>query len=133
MVSRAARLAFEAVNRRDYAVAFLIYRDDAETIYPSEFAALGVGGTSTRGRMERIDVQRRWDTDWGDFRNEIEEVIDLGDRGLILGPMVGTGMSSGASVDREVAYLWTIAAGLVIREQVYLNHREALEAAGLSD
>ena len=35
-------------------------------------------------------------------------------------------------VDREVAYLGTIKAGQAIREQIFLNHREALDAAGLS-
>ena len=132
-VSRTARLSFEAVNRRDYAVAFLVYREDAETIYPPGFAALGVGGTSTQGRVARIDVQRRWDADWGDFRNELDEVIDLGDRLLALGRMVATGMSSGAAVDREVAYLGTFRAGLAIREQIFLDHSEALKTAGLSE
>jgi ketosteroid isomerase-like protein len=132
VISRGARLAFEAINRRDYEAGFLTYSEDGETIYPAEFVQVGLVETTTRGRTTRVDVQRRWDADWGDFRNEPDEVTDLGDRVLVLARMVGSGASSGASFDREVAYLLTVSNGLAIREQVFLSHGEALEAAGLA-
>ena len=132
-IRRGARLAFEAINRRDYEAGFLPYSEDGETIYPAEFVQVGLGEATTRGRPARVDTQRRWDADWGEFRNELDEVIDLGDRALIVARMVGSGASSGASFDREVAYLLTVSDGLAIREQVFLSHREALEAAGLSE
>ncbi len=131
-LKRGTRLSFEANNRRDYAASFLSYRQDGESIYPPDFASVGVG-TRLRGRMDRIDFQRRWDADWGEFRNEPEELIDLGDRVVVLGRFVGSGASSGASFDREIAYLFTQRGGLIAREQVFLSHSEALEAAGLSE
>ena len=60
-------------------------------------------------------------------------MIDLGDRVLCLGRMKGTGASSGAAFDTEVAYLFTVSAGRIVREQDFRSHEEALEAAGLQD
>ena len=76
--------------------------------------------------------QRTWTAQWGDVRFEPAEVTDLGDRLLVLGRMKGSGLSSGGAFDREWANLTTFSAGRVIREQVFLDHGEALKAAGLS-
>ena len=133
MLRRGTRLAFEAINRRDYESGFLAYSEDGETFYPAEFVQVGLVKTRTSGRMSRVDTQRRWDADWGEFRNEPDELIDLGDRVLILGRLLGRGVSSGASFAREVGYLLTVSNGFAIREQVFLSHSEALEAAGLRE
>jgi ketosteroid isomerase-like protein len=58
-------------------------------------------------------------------------VIDLGDRVLLLVHLRGVGLSSGAQFDTEAAYLLVMSDGRAIREQMFLDHREALEAAGL--
>ncbi len=133
IIRRGVLLGFEAANRRDYAAAFVLYSEDGETINPAELVQVGLVEAKTRGRIARLDFQRRWDAEWGEFRNEPEEVIDLGDRTLILGRLCGSGMSSGVPFDREVGYLATVSAGLAIREHVFFNHSEALEAAGLSE
>lgn len=132
LLRHGTRVAFEAINRRDYESGFLTYSEDGETFYPAEFVQVGLVGARTSGRMSRVDTQRRWDADWGEFRNEPDELIDLGDRVLILGRMVGRGVSSGAAFSREVAYLLTVSNGLTTREQIFLSRSEALEAAGLS-
>jgi ketosteroid isomerase-like protein len=89
--------------------------------------------TSLRGREERILVKRRWRSDWGEFRYEPDELLDLGDRVLVLGRMIGTGPGSGATLDTEWAALITLSQGQIVREQVYFNRGEALEAAGLRE
>jgi ketosteroid isomerase-like protein len=67
-----------------------------------------------------------------EFRFESEELVDLGDsRVLMVGRMKGIGRTSGAAVDHDWAALFTFAAGWVIREQVFLDRAEALEAAGV--
>ena len=60
-------------------------------------------------------------------------MIDLGDRVLVVGRVKGSGLSSGAAVDSEWADLFTVSAGRVIREQVFFDHAEGLEAAGVSE
>jgi ketosteroid isomerase-like protein len=127
----AIRQGVEALNRRDFAAVFGFYDQHCEFV-PFDLPTLGLEGT--HGRDERIRFQQRWLAEWGEFRFEPEEVIDLADgrRLLLVGRTTGAGLSSGASFDGEWAALLTISAGWVMREEAFFNHAQALEAAGLS-
>jgi ketosteroid isomerase-like protein len=124
-------LGVAAANRRDYRAAFAVYHPDVELIMPSGLVALGFEPV-VRGHPERVRFEQRWRTEWGDFRYAPDDVYDLGDRVLVVGYMRGSGPSSGAGFDNEWAVLFDIRAGQVVGEQVFLDHGEALEAAGLS-
>lgn len=130
LLGRYVRMLFEAFNRGDYDATFILYHPDGETIYPPQFVSVGFE-SYTRGRAERIRVQRRWNADWGEFYNRPQELIDLGDRVVLLARLEGSGFSSGALVDSEVAYLLDMSGGYAVRERIILDHREALEAVGL--
>lgn len=134
LTARAVKLSGEAVNRGDYEASFLLWDADCEATFPAQMTTLGVQA-GTRGRQARVDFQRRWSAEWGSIQFEPDELIDLGGRVLVLGRVKGSGLGSGAAFDNEWALLVTIswAAGRVIREQVFLDHHEALEAAGLSE
>jgi ketosteroid isomerase-like protein len=131
LLRRIVRRGYEAANRSDYDAAFAIYDQDVELIPPSGFESLGE--SELRGRGERVRFQRRWDAEWGEFRYEPEEIIDLGPRMLVIAHIKGTGLSSGAAFESEWANLFTFSNGRVIREQAFTDHREALEAAGLPE
>ncbi len=93
---------------------------------------MGVEGT--HGRDPRIRFQQRWIAEWGEFRFEPDEMLDLGDhRLLVVGHVKGAGISSGAAFEEEWAALLTLSAGWVIREDAFFDHAEALEAVGLSE
>ena len=132
MVRRSSRLALEALNRGDYEAAFAVVPPDYETITPPELAGLGFEPVY-RGRKDRLRFHRAWVAELGDFQQRGEEVVDLGDHFLLLAHMKGTGASSGAEFETEVAYLFTVSAGQLAREQIYRSHKQALEAAGLSE
>jgi ketosteroid isomerase-like protein len=132
IIRRAVRLGTEATNRGDYEATFALYHPEVELIPPPEYVELGQDSLY-RGREERLRFQRRWDAEWGEFRFEPEEVIDLGDRLLLVGRIKGSGLSSGAGFDRAWATLLTVSSGRVIREQAFLDHAAALEAAGLQE
>jgi ketosteroid isomerase-like protein len=132
IVRHVVQQGLEAVNRGDYESAFLLHDPAVELNSPP--AMIGLGENSvTRGREERIRFQRAWDAEWNEVRFEPAEIIDAGDCVLVVGRVKGSGLSSGAAFDSEWANLLTISAGRVIREQVFLSHGEALEAAGLSE
>jgi ketosteroid isomerase-like protein len=133
MVRREVRLGIEASNRRDYDATFAAFHPDFEMNPPDGLVALGSIPSSLRGREERIRVERQWRSDWGEFRYEPDELLDLGDRILVLGRMIGTGPGSGATFNTEWAQLLTLSQGQVVREQIYFNRGEALEAAGLRE
>jgi ketosteroid isomerase-like protein len=130
---RAVRLGLEALNRRDYDAAFANYDPHVELILEPRLVGLGFDRVY-RGREERVRLQQRWFAEWGDFRFAPKELIDLGDRRiLVFGHIVGSGLSSGAAFDSDWALLLTASAGArVIREEVFFDRDEALETAGLS-
>ena len=132
MVRYGVRWPIEAINRGDHEAAFMLIPHDYETVAPPEFVGLGFDPVY-RGRDGRLRFHRAWVAELGEFQQETEEVIDCGDRVLLLARMKGSGLSSGAAFKGETAYLVTISAGQLIREQEFRSHQEALEAAGLSE
>jgi ketosteroid isomerase-like protein len=126
------RQGIESLNRGDFEAVFCFWAPDCEFV-PVQMEMLGLDGT--RGREERIRFQERWVADWGAFRFEPEEIIDLGDRRRLMwvGRVNGSGLSSGVPIDGECAVLLTLSSGWVVREEVYFEHAPAFTAAGLSD
>jgi ketosteroid isomerase-like protein len=132
IVRRAVVYGWAAFNRGDFDVSFALYHPNVEAITPS--GVLGLGLEHTHSRAARIDLQRRWDAEFGEFQFECEELIELGDdRNLVIGRMKGSGLASGAPFEQDWSVLWTISDGLVIREETFFDRSEALEAAGLMD
>ena len=120
------------MNRGDLAVGLALYRDDVESVFDPGWVGLGFG--NSRGRNARFQTLTEFYAGARELHFEPKELIDLGDDHLLVtGRMRGTGISSGAPFDAEWANLVTISAGLVIRDQVFMSHREALEAAELSE
>ena len=128
----AVQVGFGALNRGDVEAAVATYHPGVELELPKEFVGLGLDPPD-RGREERVRFERRWNAEWGKVQYELEEIIDLGDRLLVIGRFEGSGPSSGAGFDNEFAEIFTISAGRVIREQAFFDHAEALKAAGLRD
>lgn len=131
IVRRALQLGVEATNRGDLEAAFALYHPDVELVTTGKLDALGFD-PMYRGREARIRFQQSWHAEWGEFRFEPEAFIDLADRVLIVGRMKGSGLASGAPIDNDWAVIYTVTAGRVIREEVFWDRAEALEAAGLS-
>jgi ketosteroid isomerase-like protein len=69
-----------------------------------------------------------------DFHFDDIRVLDAGkDRVVAVYRIVGRGAGSGVPVSREVASLWQLRNGKLLKGEIYLDQREALEAAGLSE
>jgi hypothetical protein len=92
--------------------------------------ATQLGLEAANRRDSKVAFQDRWQADWGGFRFEPEELIDLGNRVLVVGHMKGSGLSGGAAVDNDWAYLVTFSGGRVRHEQIFLDRGEALEVVG---
>jgi ketosteroid isomerase-like protein len=110
----------------------LIYHPDIVLDVPQQLVGLGFDRVS-HGREERIRFQEKWVAEWGQFAFVPEEVIDLGDRVLVVGRIKGSGLASGAGFDEEWADLFTLSGGLAIREQAFFDHGEGFRAAGLPE
>jgi ketosteroid isomerase-like protein len=133
-VRRNARLAAEAFNRRDFDVYELGRSPDWQLHPPREVVEAGLQEPCYRGSAGNRAALSRWAEIWGpDSRSEPVEVIDLGDRLVVLGSMPTRGRASGVPVTQEYAWVFTMNEGKVTRQQEYLRHAEALAAVGLSE
>ena len=69
-----------------------------------------------------------------DYRPEVEEFLDAGDKVIMLAIEHGVGRGSGATVEaRYTAHVWTMRANTPVRLDLYLNREEALQAVGLRE
>jgi uncharacterized protein len=70
---------------------------------------------------------------FGDFRMEVERLIDVGDRVVVIATMRGRGTGSGMEVENRHGSVWTIRDGKAVRFQWFQEPEEALEAVGLRE
>jgi ketosteroid isomerase-like protein len=134
IIRRLVRRGYQAFNRGDLEAGFMRFDPDIELITSDpQILALGFDPV-TRGLKARVEFQRQWNDEWGEFRIYPDEIIDLtDDRLLLVGGMEGSGLSSGAAVVNEWAVLYRLTAGRVVREQIFFDPGEALQAAGLGE
>ena len=66
-------------------------------------------------------------------RVEAEEIVDAGDRVVVMVHHSGRGRTSGIEVDQRYAMVWTVRDGRVMRMDLYPTRAEALEAVGLAE
>jgi ketosteroid isomerase-like protein len=93
----------------------------------------GEDGLTYRGRDGVREAFERWLESFDDYRFEVERITDCGgDRVLVQGIGVGTGVASGAEAHSTSHELLTIRDGLIVKRREFYDEGEALEAAGLS-
>jgi uncharacterized protein len=63
-----------------------------------------------------------------DFDQETEDVIDAGDKVVVLVRWVGRGKASGAQGEISMAMVWTVREQKVTRLEFFLDRARALEA-----
>ena len=70
---------------------------------------------------------------WEEFQVLRDEFRDLGDLVVMLGRLQGRGKGSGVPVDSSLGMVFDFRGGTISRIRGYLDHAEALRAAGLSE
>jgi ketosteroid isomerase-like protein len=129
---RGALLAAAALNRRDVDAIMVFYDPDYEFRPAHEFVEGGFTPACYRGPAGYHEFVSDWSDVWGaDLRVEPVEVIDLGTRVVTLFTVPTRARASGVPLTGNWAAVATLKNGRVIRDQVYLDHAEALEAVGL--
>jgi ketosteroid isomerase-like protein len=85
-----------------------------------------------RGREGVGELWRAYRTELEGFEIEADEIRDAGDdRVLLLGRIRWRGVASGAPTESPLGMVITIREGMMFKSVDYLNHDEALKAAGL--
>ncbi len=131
-VARAVRLGLEAFNRKDLDVAVTGFHPELEYYPYREFVEAGLAERCYHGHAGyRAYIEGTYDV-WGkDVRLEPTELIDLGDRVVVLADMPMQAQASGIALAETYGSIWTIERGQIIRVEDYLSHADVLEAAGV--
>jgi ketosteroid isomerase-like protein len=119
------RASMDAFQRGDAETALSYYSEDVV------FHPLVAG--PYQGRAGVAEQMRVWMEEFNDFWFESEEVIDAGDKVVLLWRQGGEGKASGVRVEQDGATVFSLRDGLISRAWVHLDREEALEAAGLRD
>src|SRR5215208_3692168 len=100
--------------------------EDVEYVNPS----YAVEGGTRQGRKSFSLVRDTYE----DFSVRVERFIDAGgDDVVVLARYTASGRGSGVPLEGEHGYIWTVRDGQAVRFQWFQSHREALDAAGLSE
>jgi ketosteroid isomerase-like protein len=105
---------------------------DPGMVWDMTRAELPDAGSYT-GPGEFRDFVEAWEEGFASDRMEAEEIIDAGDRVIVVIHHLGQGKASGVEVEQHFAMVWTLRDGRAVRMVLYRTREEALEAVGLSE
>jgi uncharacterized protein len=120
------RRGFEALQRGDLEALFDLL--DTQIVWhqpedlPDRVTAHGHAG------LERI--MGRWLGEWDEYSIELEELIDAGDRVVVVQRIRGKGKGSGVEVEMREAHVYEIRDGKAVEVWEYRTKEEALKAVG---
>jgi ketosteroid isomerase-like protein len=95
--------------------------------------AVGLDGAEHRGKEGYLDLLADWNERFTDLSATAEEFIEAGDQVVVRNRQVARGETSGAPVESEFWFVYTLSAGKIVRQDYYTDRAEALEAVGLSE
>ena len=124
--------AIEAINRND-ADALLSELDPEVEFHSAILIAMGGEQAMYRGHEGVREWLRDLHEILSEFQLEYSEIRDLGERTVAIGRIRVRGSASEAETESPHGTVVEFAHGKGIRISNYLDPREALEAAGLSE
>jgi uncharacterized protein len=127
------RRAYEAWEADDLDAFLAQFHPDVEW-HPSIEPALEGKATTYKGHagLRRAWAEYRGEA-FGRLTIQVEEIRDLGASVLVLGRFTVSGRTTHIELDTEVGEFATFRDGKIATVHDYLSHREALEAARLSE
>lgn len=126
-----ARRAVEAYNRLDVDLLLDANAHEDFEWYPAMPGA--VEGRGYRGRQEIGAYLEEIRCTWEHLRVVDAVYRDLGDSVLVLGRIEGRGLGSGVEVDAPIGVLFELRGDTAWRSRAYLDHDQAMRAAGLKE
>lgn len=119
------RACVEAWRERDFERSLSFYADDAV------WQTGGVDETVYRGPRGVARGVEEWVGAFCGYWLEVDELIEAGDKVLLLVREGGVGKASGARVSEEAAMVFTVTDGLITRARGFTDRAEAFAAAGV--
>ena len=122
----------EAFNRLDVDAAVMPGSPGFEYRPPRDFVQAGFFEPCYRGRAGFGEFMSTWSDVLG-LRVEPVELIDLGDRVVLLADLPMRAQASGVRLAEKIATVSLMKDGKGTHIQAYTDHAEALEAVGLRE
>jgi ketosteroid isomerase-like protein len=123
------RSAYGAILRGDWDAAFEAAEPDFELVPPDQ----SPNSAPVRG----VHEVKAWFTDQeqmvGDLSVEVEELVEAGQSIVALIRLRIHPHGADADFELQIAHLWTLRGGKLIRCEVVPDRERALEAVGLSE
>ncbi|MDQ3572672.1 MAG: nuclear transport factor 2 family protein [Actinomycetota bacterium] len=119
------RRMYEAFGRGDFEKSLACFSPDVVID-----ARHRVDGRVGQGRDEMVAIFSEWMETWDEWREEIEEISEAGDRVLVISTQRGRGKGSGLDWENRFWMLYEIQNDVISRWTVYDDPAAALEAAG---
>jgi ketosteroid isomerase-like protein len=128
------RLSLEAYNRRDLDAVVIGWDAECEYRPDANWVKAGLMEPCYRGLGSYRRYVAAGDEVWGG-ENHLKptELIDLGDRLVLLADGRMRAQASGVPLAEAFALVSTIEDGKFVHHQEYYDHPQALEAAGLRE
>ena len=80
-----------------------------------------------RGREGVEEGIQAWVGRWAEYRFEVEDIIDAGDRVLMIIQEFGRGEGSGVEVNQHTFWVQTMRGGKIVHTRLFVDREQALE------
>jgi ketosteroid isomerase-like protein len=117
----------EAFDRGDIDAQLALLDPDVELVEWPETIDQG----TYRGHDGAVKAFESWFEAWEWLRNEVEEIVENGDRVLVCGRTHGKGKGSSVEVAIDAFNVYTVGEGKITRMEFFTTKEPALRAAGL--
>jgi len=124
---------YDAVARHNTGAVLAAYDPEVEWDLSGSVWGDLTGRSVYRGHEELRAFYREWYDAWEQYEEAVEEVIEAGERVIVVATGEGRGRASGAEVGWTQYGVWTIREGKIVRVAWFETRAQALEAAGLSE
>jgi ketosteroid isomerase-like protein len=124
------RRGYEALQRGDLETFKSLSRERLDPEFEFHHVWDGRVFKGYEGTMEWLSDTRET---WSDYKQEVDEIIDLGEHVVVVLGISAQGAGSGVPVAQEFAVVWTFDGERVVRARSFTSRAEALEAARQSD
>ena len=124
------RSVLDAYARGDYEGSLARLDEGIEFVSPPDVTGSGRVWHGREGVREGV---ASFLGTWVDYQYEVRDLTDCGDEVLVEGWQRGRGRGSGVEVSETVYTVWTVREGSVVRQRMFRDRDQALEAAGLSE
>ena len=114
--------SLEHYLRGDYAAALAAFSEDVELVTELE---------RFRGHEGVVEEATRWEETWEAYRFDVEQLVDAGDKVVLLYRQFGRGRGSGVEVEECAGWVYTLQDGKIVRVEMLPDQATALRAAGV--